>query len=242
VSELHRFDGRADAYARWRPGYPTAVWSIVAGGFGLGPCDVVDLGCGTGQLAVMLQAVGCRVIGVEPSAPMRALAPAAVRIVDGTAEATTLPDGSADLAVAGQALHWFEPAATRAEVRRILRGEPRVAAIWNTRRRDTEFSAAVQAIQDEHGFDRIGHHGALRLERLDAFFGAGGWRHASAPHQQRLDRAGLRGWAATISYLPPPGDPAHASILARLDALFDRHASDGTVLFEYDADVYWGTL
>ena len=41
--------------------------------------------------------------------------------IDGTAEATTLPDQSVDFITAGQAFHWFEPDAARLEFKRILR-------------------------------------------------------------------------------------------------------------------------
>ncbi len=66
----------------------------------LRPRDVLDLGCGTGRLALLLAEQGYRVTGVDPSAPMLADArakpnPGDVRWVEGGAE--QLGEAEADL-------------------------------------------------------------------------------------------------------------------------------------------------
>jgi SAM-dependent methyltransferase len=40
-----------------------------------------------------------------------------------------------DLVAAGQAFHWFDPKAARAEFLRVLKPGGRVALVWNLRRR-----------------------------------------------------------------------------------------------------------
>jgi ubiquinone/menaquinone biosynthesis C-methylase UbiE len=65
----------AELYARFRRGYPPAVVDIVAGHFGLTRGDVVvDLGCGTGQLALPIGRRVGAVIGVDPEPDMLAQA------------------------------------------------------------------------------------------------------------------------------------------------------------------------
>lgn len=66
------------------------------------PIDVLDIGCGTGALAVALAERGCHVTAVEPSPAMIAAArarPGAARVrwVDGDASALDLPDACVDL-------------------------------------------------------------------------------------------------------------------------------------------------
>lgn len=66
----------------------------------LAPVDVIDLGCGTGRLALILSARGYRVTGFDPSRQMLAVArakagAAAVRWVDGGVQ--ELGDQEADL-------------------------------------------------------------------------------------------------------------------------------------------------
>ncbi len=59
---------------------------------------------------------------------------------------------------------------------------------------------------------------------------------------QVLDWEGLRGRAASSSYVPAPGHPAHGAFFASLRALFDRTNEGGVVRFEYDVDVYHGRI
>ena len=88
---------------------------------------IADVGCGTGLLAKIFLDNGNRVIGVEPNREMRRAgeeylaAYPKFSMVDGSAEATTLPGASVDFVVAGQAFHWFRPDETRVEFARILK-------------------------------------------------------------------------------------------------------------------------
>ena len=77
--------------------------------------------------------------------------------VKGTAEATTLADGSVDLITAAQAFHWFDRARTRAEFERILKPGGWVALIWNDRQLDsTPFLREYEALLHEFGTDYLG--------------------------------------------------------------------------------------
>jgi SAM-dependent methyltransferase len=90
------------------------------------PRLVVDLGSGTGLSTRPWADRADEVVGVEASPEMREQAEAAtaagnVRFVQAYAQATGLPDGSADIVTCSQALHWMEPGPTLAEAARILR-------------------------------------------------------------------------------------------------------------------------
>lgn len=131
------FGDGAAAYERGRPGYPQEVVDLLAGELGLGPGrTVADVGAGTGKLTRLLPATGASVVAVEPVAAMRAtlarLVPEA-EVVDGTAEALPLDDGSVDAVVVAQAFHWFDAPAALAEASRVLRPGGGLALVWNTR-------------------------------------------------------------------------------------------------------------
>src|ERR1700730_10638184 len=97
-----RFSGRAETYAKYRPGYPDEMLQflevLVAP-----PAAVADIGSGTGILTRELLKSGYDVWAVEPNEAMRTAAEGtlngcvAFRSVRGTAEATTLEDRTIDL-------------------------------------------------------------------------------------------------------------------------------------------------
>lgn len=65
------FAGTATYYAQYRPPYPVELLDSLAVEFGLGPgTAVLDLGCGTGQLALPLSRTGCAVWAVDPDPDM----------------------------------------------------------------------------------------------------------------------------------------------------------------------------
>jgi len=127
---------------------------------------VVDIGCGNGLLTEEIaRAIGPtgRVVGVDPSEDMRALASArsaafaTVQIEDGLADALPLQDGEADKAVAVQVLEYLSdiPSAVR-EAHRVLRSGGRFVAVdtgcrtldWFSE--DGERMRRVQAAWDHH--------------------------------------------------------------------------------------------
>ncbi|HEX2657957.1 MAG TPA: class I SAM-dependent methyltransferase [Polyangia bacterium] len=116
------FSRQAADYAKFRPTYPGALFAWLAS---VTPVRevAVDVGAGNGQAAQALAAHFQRVFALEPSAAQLAHAPSLDRVTfqRGAAEATGLPDGSADVLVAAQAFHWFDQATFFAEVGRVVR-------------------------------------------------------------------------------------------------------------------------
>jgi SAM-dependent methyltransferase len=181
-----RFSNRVDDYVRYRPHYPPGVLDLLREGIGLTPRTVIaDVGSGTGISTELFLQNGNTVFAVEPNPEMRAAAKrllggrANFHSVNGTAEATMLPDGSADCVVAAQAFHWFDPEKTRAEFRRILRAGGWVVLLWNTRLKDaTAFSRAYEKLLLTFGTD----YAQVQHERIDA---AGLQRFYAAGFQRR---------------------------------------------------------
>ena len=135
------FTGLADNYARFRPGYAPQVAAAILNYVGRDPAsiDAVDVGAGTGIWTRMLAARGLHSItAVEPNDDMREQGIETSRgtpIVwrKGSAEATGLPDASADLVTMASSLHWADFDKACDEFHRILRPAGVFAAPWNPR-------------------------------------------------------------------------------------------------------------
>lgn len=246
-----RFDGRIADYARHRPGYPPALADWMHGEAGVAAgVPAADVGAGTGIASRLLLDAGHPVIAVEPNAGMRAAALERLghrpgfRIVDGTAEATSLAGASVGVVVAAQAFHWFDRAAVRVEWARILRPGAPALVVWNTPRLDASpFMAGYEALLRAFGTDYAGVAGRHPGDdAMRAWFGPG-WRGAVVlANAQRLDFDALRGRLLSSSYAPLAGDPRHLPMLAALRRLFDDHARDGAVDFVYRTRAFAGTL
>lgn len=250
MKPTERFSSRVAAYLRARPGYPQELAATLAERHGLTPqWAVADIGSGTGLLTQVFLRHGCPVYGVEPNAEMRAAgeaqlrAFAAFRSVDGAAEATGLPAGSVDLVCAGQAAHWFDRPAARAEFARILRPGGLLALVWNERQLDeSPFHQAYEQLLRSYGID----YGAVSRrhagEPIEQFFAQGRCDIYSFPNPHRLDRAGLVERLRSNSYIPEPGDPAYPAMIAELEAIFDRHQRDGSVELGQVTRMYVGRI
>jgi SAM-dependent methyltransferase len=248
---VQRFSNRADSYAKYRPTYPPAVIDLLAAEAELTPQSVVaDIGAGTGILTRLLLANGNTVYAVEPGAEMRTEAAAALghypnwHSVDGRSEATGLPDASVDLVTAAQAFHWFEPVATRAEFRRILRPPGWVALIWNDRRSTTPFMQAYERLLGSYGTDyrQVDHKYVADRPALERFFAPNAVRLFTFPNEQVLDLDGMVGRLSSTSYIPAPGEAGYPALHTQAQAIFDEHAEHGQVRIEYETQVYLGTV
>src|SRR5450432_3258587 len=102
-----RFSNRAELYAKYRPGYPDGVIGTLKREAGLQAASIVaDVGAGTGISTRLFLPHVAHVYAVEPNAEMRAesqrqsAGDPKLTSVNGTAEATTLPDQLVDFVVA----------------------------------------------------------------------------------------------------------------------------------------------
>lgn len=213
-----------------------------------GASVVADVGSGTGILSRLFLKNGNRVFGVEPNREMREAGErllggyASFTSVPGTAEATTLRNGSVDLVTAGQAFHWFQAEETRREFARVLRPGGWAVLVWNERRtRSTPFLAAYERLLRAYGtdYEAVARQHADE-ESLARFFGPGGFGLRTLDNAQVFEFEGLRGRLLSSSYVPGPDHPDHGPMLEELGEVFQTHQSGGTVTVEYDTRVYYG--
>jgi SAM-dependent methyltransferase len=247
------FAGKAEQYARHRLDYPAAVMDSALAAIGLAATDVVaDLGSGTGMLARWILERGNTVTGVEPDAGMRAAAEVALAAfgdrfssVPGSAEATTLPDGSVDVITAGNAFHYFDPTRARAEANRILRPGGRVLIVGHSRaahpnRFMQEYSRFLEGIASPEQW--AFHRADREATSLRDFFAGHYQEHDAGQVSYQLSWDALCGRFLSTSLAPPESDPRRSKILERLHEMFDDCARKGVVEFQLRWQYQWQSL
>jgi SAM-dependent methyltransferase len=195
----------------------------------------------------LFSTLGIDVIGIEPNDEMRATAAATspgpaerpVTYREGKAESTGLPAEVADLVLAAQAFHWFEPDAALREFHRILKPDGWVALMWNERDERDPFTAIygdlIRTAEDAAAIENPRHGQAGKDLLTSPLFREA--ERLSFSNNQVLDEEGLLGRTFSTSYAPrEPGQVA--SWTDQLQALFSRHQREGTVVLQYETSLY----
>jgi SAM-dependent methyltransferase len=227
----------AGAYERSRPTYPEEAVRWLAGDE---PCDVVDLGAGTGKLTRALVALGHRVTAVEPLAEMRAQLEAAVpgvATVSGNAESMPVADGSVDVVTCAQAFHWFDHDVALPEIARVLRPGGRLALVWNTR---DDRETWVAELSEIIGNESIAENDVAGPIRDSGFFEP--VEEAEFRFEQALDRETLLDLVLSRSYCAKLPQADREPILDAVGRLYDSTAgAEGGIRLAYVTECFRAT-
>lgn len=122
------FGSVAGQYDQYRPTYPDALISDL---IELQPARVLDVGCGTGKVAVALANRGLSVLGVEPDERMAEVARRHRIAVEVAAFETWDDTGRTfDLITCGDAWHWIDPDRGAAKAAEVLNPGGTIARFW----------------------------------------------------------------------------------------------------------------
>ena len=110
------FDQVASEYDRHRPTYPEQLIDLACQAAGLERGDqVLEIGCGTGQLTHSLLARGLRVTAIEPGGRLAGLAQRRLQgtgeleLINARLEHTRLPHAHFGAVFSASAIHWIDP-------------------------------------------------------------------------------------------------------------------------------------
>lgn len=232
-----KFTGKADVYARFREPYdPAVVLPYLKEWCGLRPeWTVADVRAGTGMLGDVFRANGNAVIAIEPNADMRAACEqlhrddGAFQVMDGTAEAINLAEGSVDMVAIGRALHFFNLDPALREIQRILKPGGWVAILASGREEggrpeNDAFELLMRTASQTFASTRAGYS---VYKRMDEFFAGGEIHHAEVPGEVRMDWETLRGLTLSHSHAPVPGSEGFEEFDRALTEYFNRFERDG---------------
>lgn len=183
------FRSTAPYYARYRPGYPAEMFTHLTDRFGLDRSQrVLDLGCGTGQIALPLSDRVAEVVAVDPEPTMLEQGRIAAdrdgqgNITWQVGSAAALPElglGTFDLVTIGAAFHWMDRAATLATLEAMISPAGGLVIASGGKPPQTEppaWQAAIDAVRTAW----------LGPERRA---GSGTYTHPAERHEQLLERS-----------------------------------------------------
>ncbi|QFU17324.1 class I SAM-dependent methyltransferase [Microvirga thermotolerans] len=146
MSFKDHFSSRSADYAAYRPTYPPELADYLAG-LCETPDVALDVGCGNGQLSVLLAGRFASVLATDASARQIESAVPHERVTYrvAPAERSGLPERSVDLVTAAQAAHWFDLPAFYEEVRRVAKPGGVLALVtYGVIRADPDIDPVVQ--------------------------------------------------------------------------------------------------
>lgn len=250
-THTNRFSGRVQAYLAYRPRFPRGIVTFLRE-HGALPEDAVvaDVGAGTGMLAEIFLEAGNHVIAVEPNPEMleacRELAARepALDVVEGGAEATTLPDASVDLIAVGRAMHWFDWALAHREFQRILKpGGWALVATNGHRDSGAAVSNRLSEILRKWRTDSVEADTRRDFnERLQEFLDTSTSQRTTLHHAMTVDFATLLGYAESLSAIPRLGEGGYEGMMAELRAAFEEYQRDGVLVTPLACELFLGRL
>ena len=245
-----RFSDRVDNYVRYRPAYPQELIHSLIESCPLDQSSTIaDIGSGTGIFSQQLLDQQLSVLAVEPNTEMRHAAETMLlnysqfRSVEGTGEDTSLDDSSIDLITVAQAFHWFDKPLALTEFRRILKPAGYLALVWNRRDLKDDFQQAYENLLRELApeYNRVNHMN-IDDDEITAIFDGNNFQHFRYPYTQHFDCAAFLGRMQSSSYTPANGTEAMAKLIEAAVNLFEAHALDGELAFEYTSHLYLGQI
>lgn len=150
------FERTAQAYDRYRPSYPAALFDDVRTYADLAPDDrILEIGCGTGRATLPIAAWGNPVVALEPAREMADVARTHldphpnVEVVTARFEDDgAYLAGSFGLVVCAQAFHWLDPQTRAARIRDALYHFGTAAILSNVQVSPREERAFFERAQD----------------------------------------------------------------------------------------------
>ena len=229
------------AYRDGRPGYPDALFDLLAERCGLGACsDVLEIGPGTGQATRGLIQLGvASLTSVEPDPRLAGhLADAfadeirdrRLRLIVSRFEDAPLPAEGFDAAVAASSFHWVDPLTGLPRVKALLRPGGHLAIWWNVfhdMSGATAWSRAIRPLFDAlvmpPSFVGDSHYSLDVPGRTRELAQAGfsDVRHALFRQPVRLTAPRVRAFYASFSPVLRLSPPERSAWLERIGQLID---------------------
>ena len=241
------FSSKAKNYDKYRWDYAQAAIELIIEIAQLSACSAVaDIGAGTGMLTKHFVDRVHTVYAIEPNLEMRQImagklgSNSSVSVINGCAEATSLPDESVDVITVAQAIHWFDPLPTRKEMRRILNNNGWLVVLKN-HRMDKELTRDTENLMTE----AYGADFSATIERpeqmpLRFYYGNDRYRKMIHPFQFQQDWDGFMGAILSASFMPDENHPMFKKLEADAGKVFRQYSRKGIIIVHGETELFIG--
>ena len=243
------YSSKAEKYAKYRWDYaPQAVQTIIDSAQISAESTVVDIGAGTGILTRHFVDKVKRIYAIEPNLAMRRCAVrdlgqhAAFRMIEGRAEATNLPQHSIDLITVAQAIHWFEPQATKTEFSRILKPRGWLSLLRNYGTNDKLAEAINRILVAENGVDTSVESNLPAGKPMSYFYGHANFKKINFPFTLQETWKYFFGALCSAANMPDEDNPLYPNLERAARTVFDSYSTNDLLEVTGETELYLGQL
>lgn len=251
--DFGNFQGKAHLYAKYRPQYSRGYIKFLRESLKLSRESVVaDVGAGTGIHTKIIAEITDKVFAVEPDGEMLKECQVQlgnrykVRMVQGTAEDTGLPDACVDYITVAQAFHLFDRKKSLNEFKRVLRPSGILILVWNSKEHDNKLFYDNEAVIKKYCpcYCREVHARSFFQNSYKDCFTSNSYTFTHFPQDSTefLDKQTFIMRTLSASYAITATSKNFDALIEELGMVFDRHSENGIVKVPQSSVIYSGVI
>ena len=245
------YSTKAEKYAMYRWDYSSsAIEAIIERTQMSSISRIADLGAGTGILTRHFVTNTQKIYAIEPNFELRQIlirnlgVSPFIKIIEGSAEATNLPNNSVDIIMVAQAIHWFDPEPARREMIRILVDDGWLVLLRNygTSTNSERDEAERCLMTEEFGADFTVVNEHLKEKPVHYYFGNDDFHTFVFPFTFQQDWTGFIGSLTTASFMPDEDHPQYPKLETEARKIFDQYSNHGQWQVNGETELIIGRL
>lgn len=249
---MGNFQGKARLYAKYRPLYSKNYSTYLQEQLKMNThSSVADIGAGTGIHTRVLANITDNIFAIEPDIDMLEecriqLKCKNIKLIQGSAENTMLPDECVDYIVVAQAFHLFDRQKSLEEFRRVLRPHGTFILVWNSKEHENDLFYENEAVIKRYCpcYCREVHARTFFEESYQDCFSPETYTHIRfyRDSTELLNKNTYIMRTLSASYAITPDNTNYKSLIAALEIVFDRFSVNGVIEIPQSTVIYHGSI